>query len=168
VLARRLAVLACLGAAACAGPPAAPSFPRGPDRLVLASEGLLVGESGFEIGFGRAPDGAIAAVSAVTGLVPVADGPRTDCGAGILREVRYPDGLLLYFRERMLVGWSVAGAPEGRYATESGLTTGLSRASALALTGVSAAGPDVAEAGIAAHFGTDGRIVRLKAGKSCG
>ena len=141
--ARALALLALAGLAGCADrPERSATPPRDTAGLMLAPEALLVTGTGQEIGFGRAPDNAIAAVSARTGAPPVADVRRSDCASGPLREVRFPDGLSLWFHDRMLVGWSVAEAPPGRYATPSGLSTGLSRDAALALPSTTATGKD--------------------------
>ena len=167
--ARALALVALAGLSACAAPPGtAPGAPRGAPGLVLAPEALLVTGTGQEIGFGRAPDNAIAAVSARTGSPPVADLARSDCAAGPLHEVRFPDGLSLWFRDRMLVGWSVTDATPGRYATASGLTTGLDRAAALALPGTTATPAGLSEGAIRGRVGGDGRLARLEAGKTCG
>lgn len=164
-----LALAALLGLAACAGTrPGTPTPPRGSPGLMLAPEALLVTGTGQEIGFGRAPDNAIAAVSARTGAAPVSDIQRSDCPAGALREVRYPDGLSLWFRERMLVGWSVAGAPAGRYATPAGLTTGLGREAALALPGTASTPAGLQAGGITARLEPDGTVARLEAGRTCG
>jgi hypothetical protein len=161
-----LAVLAAL--AACAAPTATPVAPRGSPGLVLAPEALLVAGTGQEIGFGRAPDNAIAAVSARTGSRPAADLTRSDCAAGPLREVRWPDGLSLWFRDRMLVGWSVEAPGAGRYATPSGLTPGLDRGAALALPGTAATGSGLSAGAIRGRVDAGGQVSRLDAGRTCG
>ena len=167
--ARALALVALAGLSACAAPSGpAHVAPRGSPGLILAPEALQVAGTGQEIGFGRAPDNAIAAVTARAGSAPVADLRRPDCAGPALREVRFPDGLSLWFRDRMLVGWSVTDATPGRYATASGLTTGLDRAAALALPGTTATPAGLSEGAIRGRVGGDGRLARLEAGKTCG
>ncbi|MFV0243881.1 MAG: hypothetical protein ACK5IB_02515 [Qingshengfaniella sp.] len=75
---------------------------------MLALGGILAGQTGQEVGFGRARDGAVAAVSRMAGAGPVWAG---GCG-GIAERARYPGGLTLYFTPEAFVGWSVD--PEGR------------------------------------------------------
>ena len=173
IAARALALVALAALSACAAPPGpaprpAPGAPRGAPGLVLAPEALLVTGTGQEIGFGRAPDNAIAAVSARTGSRPVADLTRSDCAAGPLREVRWPDGLSLWFRDRMLVGWSVEAAGAGRHATAAGLTPGLDRGAALALPGSTPSGSGLAAGPIRGRIGAEGSVTRLEAGRTCG
>lgn len=164
---RLLPVLGLAVLSACAGTQT-PQPPRGGPELVLGSEGLDVGTTGLEIGFGRAPEGAIAAISGATGSRPVADAMRADCGGANLREVRFDNGLSVYFRDRMLIGWSLSGMPEGRLATAAGLTTGLTREAALSLPGVVPAGAGLAAGQIAGRLGPDGRVIRLQSGRTCG
>ena len=72
---RLLPVLGLAVLSACAGTQT-PQPPRGGPELVLGSEGLDVGTTGLEIGFGRAPEGH--------GVVIIGDTPAdVTCGQGI-------------------------------------------------------------------------------------
>ncbi len=142
----------CLLGACATTDPAVSGFDT-PD-VVLDDSGLLAGGTGLEVGFGRAPDGAIAAVSALVGTAPTTP-LRADptCGPEV-EVISYPGGLTLTFAERMFTGWHLDGTGVA-YRTSAGVSLG------------DPADVLPADSGIAARTGPDGRIVSLSAGAPC-
>ncbi|RBI84714.1 hypothetical protein DRV85_12250 [Rhodosalinus halophilus] len=135
--------LAVLGVAACAAAPA----PSPETRLRLAAQGFEVAGSGLEIGFGRAPEGAEAAVSRLLGRAPSDRIVRGDCTA-----VRWAGGLEMRFRDRAFVGWH---ATPGKLALRTA-------------AGVAPGGPRLPlPDGMRARAAPDGRIAALTAGADC-
>ncbi len=76
----------------------------------FAAQGIDVGSTGLEIGFGRAEQGAIAAMTRLTGSQPQRG--ATPCPA--VTSARWPDGAVLYFESGTFVGWSKDGETAGR------------------------------------------------------
>ncbi|MFP4304010.1 MAG: hypothetical protein ACLFQF_03910 [Rhodosalinus sp.] len=130
--------------AACAAPAPPPAQET---ALRLAAGGLDVAGTGREIGFGRAPDGAVAAVSRLLGSAP--DARRRDAGC---ETVRWAGGLELAFRDAAFSGWR---------ATPGGLP--LRTAAGAAPGGPPVVLPD----GVEAAFAPDGRVTALSAGHPC-
>ena len=129
---------------------------RGSDTpdVVLDDRGLLAGRTGLEVGFGRAPEGAVTAVSALVGTPPTTPlSAVPTCGPEVA-VISYPDGLTLTFTERMFTGWHLAGEASA-YRTSTGVSLG-DPGDALP-----------ADSGISASTGPDGRIVGLSAGAPC-
>mgnify|MGYP006304811833 CR=1 FL=1 len=138
--------------AGCAGPDRA-AVP-GSEAILLDPSGLRVAGTELEIGFGRSPDGAIAAVTQLVGTPPsrpLIEVPA--CGADVT-VVTYPGGLSLTFADRMFTGWRYDGPPDA-YRTADGATVGAPAAT------LSPA------AGLAAETDSDGRIAAISAGAPC-
>jgi len=137
----RAAGLAALALAGCAAPPPARVAPE----PILASDGIAAGRTGQVVSFGRAPDGALAALTRMTGSAPT----PTNCPNEPLAGYAYLTGLTLWFADRMFMGWRAVGPA---HATASGLRVG-------------DVGPT--PPGIAARTAPDGRITELSAGRVC-
>jgi hypothetical protein len=142
VRAAALGFVLILSACAAPAPP-----PARETALRLAPGGFDVAGTGREIGFGRAPEGAIAAVSRLLGASPDARNLSDGC-----ETVRWAGGLELAFRDWALAGWrATPGALPLR--TASGAAPG---------------GPALPVAdGIEAALGPDGSIAALSAGRGC-
>ena len=69
---------------------------------VPSDTGIGVAGTGMEIGFGRHFDGAVRAVTGLSGAAPVYSG--LGCVAGLLT-VRWQNGLEMHFRSGSFVGW---------------------------------------------------------------
>lgn len=126
---------------------AAPVPPPGETALRLAAGGFDVAGTGREVGFGRASEGAVAAVSRLLGSAPEARSPIDGC-----ETVRWAGGLELLFRDAAFSGWrATPGALPLR--TAAGAAPG---GPALSL-------PD----GIEATVAPDGSVTALSAGRPC-
>lgn len=91
--------LCVLSLAACAGD----GYPALRTSWAVPSDtGIGVAGTGMEIGFGRHLDGAVRAVTGLSGAAPVYFGPG--CAAGLLT-VRWQNGLEMHFRSESFVGW---------------------------------------------------------------
>jgi hypothetical protein len=103
---RAAAPAALVLAAACAAP--------APDRPtpIPAAQGLDVGATGLEIGFGRTEASTIDAVAFLLDRPPDARGPAPGCAGSLARWDAA--GLTLYFIDGDFVGWRLrpgTGAP---------------------------------------------------------
>ncbi|MDU8942511.1 hypothetical protein [Ovoidimarina sediminis] len=85
---------------ACATVPATPPARAG--WAAPSSTGLAVHGTGLEIGFGRHIDGAVAAVTRLSGTAPASASPG--CAPG-WQTVRWADGLTLHFRGGAFAGY---------------------------------------------------------------
>jgi hypothetical protein len=141
---RAAALLSILTMAACA---ASTLPPVQQTSLRLAPGGLDVAGTGREIGFGRAPEGAVAAVTRLLDAQPDSRGRADGC-----ETVRWAGGLELSFRKRGMTGWrALPGALPLRTAT-----------------GAAPGGPALPVAdGIDATLAADGRVATLSAGRVC-
>lgn len=144
------AAVLLLGLGACAAPPpGARTVP--PDRaLILAPEGLDVGDTGLEVGFGRTEASTIASVSRLLGAGPTSSGPVPGCPGTAAQWDRA--GLTLCFTDADFTGWRAAPAPSG-LTTASGIGAG------------GKAGP--LPAGIGSGIAADGSVAFLCAGTAC-
>ena len=103
------AIALTLLAAGCAAPAAVPPLSAGPDPLRPGAGGIEVAGTGLEIGFGRAEEGAVEAVSRLIGP----PGSRRPCGPdGAV--VAWPTGLAMHFARGDFAGWEAEGRSAGR------------------------------------------------------
>ena len=91
------ALTAFLMLAACAAPPP----PAMPGPLVPAEDGIDVGGTELQIGFGRSEEGAIAAASKLLGLPPDRRAELGSCSRAV-----WKDGFTMSFRQRAFIGWT--------------------------------------------------------------
>lgn len=160
-----------------------PAEPVAPDAapavLALDAEGFrfVDAESGSTrlLPFGTPGDQAIAAVARLRGA-PGQRGTNTECGAGPLDIVSWPDGLSMLLADGRFVGWAANEvSAAGRAATTmAGLGVGSTRAD---LDGAYTA--RISESTLGTEFeagdlygvldgpGTDARVTALWAGVSC-
>ena len=152
-----LAAALMLGLAACGQPspdtPAAPAEPAaatpqsgpapvatGQASVALDAGGLLIvmKDTGSTrmIDFGLPKDRTVAIVSNVAGA-PTPESTNSECGAGPVQFIAYPDGLTLLFQEDRFVGWSLDKDAAGKQSTMSGIGVGSTRSDlAAAYSGV--------------------------------
>lgn len=167
-----------------AAPSAAPQ-PSGPSpvatggaAIALDAGGLLIvmkdtGSSRM-IDFGLPQAQVVDIVSNVAGA-PAPESTNTECGAGPVQFVAWPDGLTLLFQERRFVGWSLDKDAAGRQSTMSGVGVGSTRSDLLAAY----SGVQVSETSLGQEFsagglygvldgpGEAGKIEVMWAGTSC-
>jgi hypothetical protein len=146
-----------LGLAACGQPspdtpaapaePTAPAPPSGPApvatgqaSVALDAGGLLIvmKDTGSTrmIDFGLPKDRTVAIVTNVAGA-PTPESTNSECGAGPVQFIAYPDGLTLLFQEDRFVGWSLDKDAAGKQSTMSGIGVGSTRSDlAAAYSGV--------------------------------
>jgi hypothetical protein len=105
---RGAAAAGCVALAVLAGC-AAPVPDRPP--LLPAEQGLDVGGTGLEIGFGRTEGSTIDAVAYLLGGPPDSRGPAPGCPGRVARWAA--DGLTLYFTDGDFDGWAWRGADGG-------------------------------------------------------
>lgn len=152
-----LAAALTLGLAACGQPspdtPAAPAEPTaaappsgpapvatGQASVALDAGGLLIvmKDTGSTrmIDFGLPKDRTVAIVTNVAGA-PTPESTNSECGAGPVQFIAYPDGLTLLFQEDRFVGWSLDKDAAGKQSTMSGIGVGSTRSDlAAAYSGV--------------------------------
>jgi hypothetical protein len=152
-----LAAALMLGLAACGQPspdtpaapaePTAPAPPSGPApvatgqaSVALDAGGLLIvmKDTGSTrmIDFGLPKDRTVAIVTNVAGA-PTPESTNSECGAGPVQFIAYPDGLTLLFQEDRFVGWSLDKDAAGKQSTMSGIGVGSTRSDlAAAYSGV--------------------------------
>jgi hypothetical protein len=119
-----------------------------------------------------------AAVAAIDGMLGPGSKPETnsECGAGPITFVKWPDGLSGLFQDDKFQGWSVdSGSPKGVYVTDKAIGVGSTRAELLS------AYPDakIEESTLGTEFtvgdydgmlsskGADAKVETLWAGLSC-
>jgi len=95
-----------------------------PGGLATAADGLHPVGSDLQIGFGRAEEGVVAAVSRVLGADPAQRNTNTECGAGTVTTVSWAAGLDLMFQDGNFAGWTAA-KPD--FATVTGHAPGQTR-----------------------------------------
>lgn len=92
---------------------------------MLAESGVLAGATGQEVSFGRARDGAVAAVTRMVGRDPQVVRAGLACPGGVSESVTYAGGLTLYFTPEAFTGWAVdADGRAWRRAPGTGLRAG--------------------------------------------
>ncbi|MDH3262867.1 MAG: hypothetical protein OEM24_02590 [Paracoccaceae bacterium] len=123
---RRAALTLALLLGACAAPMASTSAAA--PGLVLDAEGLRPAGSALRVDFGRAEDGAIAAVSRLLGAGPVETAANAECGAGPVKAVRWANGLTLNFQRGAFLGWVSETGRGTAAAASTGLGPGTARA----------------------------------------
>jgi hypothetical protein len=116
-------VAGCFVLAGCATDAPRPGTDAGSRAMPVAEpvfreDGIAVGATGKEIGFGRAEPGAVAAMTKLIGRAPAGTGPA--CTG--LRTTRWPDGTTLFFEPRAydpaaFVGWQRGSESAGRTCT---------------------------------------------------
>jgi hypothetical protein len=134
-------------------------------RLVLAPGGFTIGDTGLEVGFGRARDGAVAAVSRVLGTDPVSEANGEDCGG--LSTVRWPNEVSMEFQGGAFVGWT---AEQAGPAIASGLSPGDARADVLEQGGefaITPRGEEFQIGGVRGVMGRSGTVSMLYSGRIC-
>jgi hypothetical protein len=161
-----------LGLAACGQPspdtpaapaePTAPAPPSGPApvatgqaSVALDAGGLLIvmKDTGSTrmIDFGLPKDRTVAIVTNVAGA-PTPESTNSECGAGPVQFIAYPDGLTLLFQEDRFVGWSLDKDAAGKQSTMSGIGVGSTRSDlAAAYSGV-----QVSETSLGQEFSAGG------------
>lgn len=190
---RALAVLAlaALSLAACAKPapaaqaePAAAPAPAPARRAAPVVQGVQLRDTGLhlvvyagdsDVKFGTPMKDAVAAID---GMLGPGSKPETnsECGAGPITFVKWPDGLSGLFQDDKFVGWSVDDdSPKGAYVTDKAVGVGSTRAELLA------AYPDarIEESSLGTEFttgaydgilggkGAEAKVETLWAGTSC-
>jgi len=144
-----------------------------PQGLVLDADGLAPRGSSLRVDFGRAQDGAVAAVSSLLGRPPASTRPVEECGAGPITMVGWDSGLTLLFRDGDFEGWLwMPGRPAAaQVTTASGLAPGDSRAEAAGLPDVrfvpTTLGDEEFVAGGLGGLIEDGAVTNLWAGATC-
>ena len=103
------AFAAALVLAGCAAPAAVPPLSAGPDPLRPGPGGIAVAGTELEIGFGRAQEGAVRAVSRLVGP-PQERGPCRGGGSVL----RWSTGLAMHFPGGSFAGWTQDGRSAGR------------------------------------------------------
>lgn len=99
--------LAAFAVTACSTPAPAPQAP-----LILAPDGIRVGTSGLEIGFGRTKASTVASMTKLAG--PPAASRRGHCGTiYFVDQLTWPSGLTLTFLDGELVGWQREAGARG-------------------------------------------------------
>ena len=133
---------------------------------MLGDAGILAGQTGLEVSFGRTLDSAVGSVSLLAREKPAQTDARPDCGPGRVQVVRYASGLSLVFRDGALRGWSVSGGETAP--APNGVRIGQTRAEVAALAGdASISGDALRMGGMTGRFGADGRLAALWAGQVC-
>ena len=150
-----VAAIAVLCLSACGPAPTGGSSARG--DLLPAADGLRVGSTGLEIGFGRAQTGAVAAAAKLVGRQPEAVTTRDGCGPVRLTEVRWRDGLTMSFRTGEFVGWRMEGSRAAAAAASLGPVG----------AGPGSAGATFERNGIRGRTGPGGTVEVLEAGTIC-
>jgi hypothetical protein len=132
---------------------------------VLAGDGLRVGQTGKEIGFGRAEAGAVTAAVKLMGRQPTSRQTLRECRAGPIDTAHWDTGITMYFTSGDFVGWATS-APGLRSA--KGVGVGDTAAEVSARTGLAATpGAVRVQDDITLLFDADGRVTRLRAGTTC-
>lgn len=171
MLRNAIATVLLLGLAACGQPasetPAAPAAPAaappsgpapvaaGQAAVALDAGGLLIvmkdtGSSRM-IDFGLPKTQVVGIVTNVAGA-PAAETTNTECGAGPVQFIPYPDGLTLLFQEDRFVGWSIDKDASGKQSTMSGVGVGSTRSDLLAAY----SGVEISETSLGQEFSAGG------------
>ncbi|MDO9473815.1 MAG: hypothetical protein Q7J28_12225 [Caulobacter sp.] len=83
------------------------------------------------------PKAQVAAIVTNVAGAPTPESTNSECGAGPVQFIAWPDGLTLLFQEDRFVGWSVDKDAAGKQSTMSGVGVGSTRADlAAAYSGV--------------------------------
>ncbi len=131
----------------------------------------MAGETGLEIGFGRAREGAVASASRLMGQTPSETASLQDCGAGPMMAVRFDRGLTMMFQEGAFAGWAARGTANPPLRLPSGLSTASTRAEITSRPGTAfratTLGEEFSSAGVSGIVGADGRVALLWSGVSC-
>lgn len=157
--------------AGCGGLPAvmqAPSDPTSaPPELELAPDGLNVrGTDGLVISYGRAMPGVVEAVRRVIGSPPSDPETNSECGAGPVTAVSFPEGLTLNFQNGAFAGW-VANTPAAGE-TASGLSVGDGRdALGGAATAQTSLGEEAESGGVFVLLDDAGSVDLMWSGVTC-
>ncbi|MDP2258116.1 MAG: hypothetical protein Q8J89_00185 [Caulobacter sp.] len=167
-----LAATLLLALAACgqsaSEPPAAPAEPiaaappsgpapvaTGQASVALDAGGLLIvmKDTGSTrmIDFGLPKDQTVAIVTNVAGA-PAPESTNSECGAGPVQFIAWPDGLTLLFQEDRFAGWSVDKDAAGKQSTMSGVGVGATRSDLVAAY----SGVQVSETSLGQEFSAGG------------
>jgi hypothetical protein len=162
-------LVAALVLSACAVPSAGPGIVSAREPI-LAPDGILAGETGMTVSFGRAQDGAVTAVTKLVGAPPARTTAMPECGAGPVQAVSYPGGLTLNFDEQGFAGW-VASAGARSWRGPGALRTGMGRTEIAALPGASfsqtSLGTEVEVGDVFGLIGPDDTLQVMFAGVTC-
>lgn len=198
LLRNTLAAALLLAIAGCGQPapetPAAPAAPASPPAATAASApapvaageaavaldagGLMIvmkdtGSSRM-IDFGL-PKARVAAIVTNVAGAPTPESTNSECGAGPMQFIAWPDGLTLMFQEDRFVGWTVNKDGAEKQSTMSGIGVGSTRSDLLAAY----SGVQVSETSLGQEFsagglygvldgpGAAGKIEVMWAGTSC-
>lgn len=140
---------------AAAPPPAPAPVAAGQAAVALDAGGLMIvmkdtGSSRM-IDFGLPKAQVVGIVTNVAGA-PTPESTNSECGAGPVQFIGYPDGLTLLFQEDRFVGWSLDKDAAGKQSTMSGVGVGSTRADlAAAYSGV-----QVSETSLGQEFSAGG------------
>ncbi len=141
---------------AAAAPPAAPA-PVAANQAAVALDagGLLIvmKDTGSTrmIDFGLPKAQTVTIVTNVAGA-PAPESTNTECGAGPVQFIAWPDGLTLLFQEDRFVGWSVGKDAAGKQSTMSGVGVGSTRSDLVAAY----SGVEVSETSLGQEFSAGG------------
>jgi hypothetical protein len=139
-----------------AAPPSGPApVPTGQAAVALDAGGLLIviKDTGSTrmLDFGLPKDQTVAIVTNVAGA-PAPESTNSECGAGPVQFIAWPDGLTLLFQEDRFVGWSVGKGAAGKQSTMSGVGVGSTRSDLVAAY----SGVEVSETSLGQEFSAGG------------
>ena len=134
--------------------------PEATQSVTFGANGVIVGDAGLEISFGRAQDGAVTAMSQLIGP-PNQTYDNQECGAGPITTVSW-DGVDMLFMFGDFRGW-VLSAP---FDTSIGVTVGMTPEPDTVLQDTSL-GQEFGIGGVYALIATGDTIDTVWAGVSC-